>query len=155
MPSFQSRRIVPFTPEQMFALVADVEQYPQFLPLCEGLVVRERTHNRDGLEQIIATMKVGYKAIHESFTTRVTLDPERACITVNYIDGPFRVLENVWRFSPQPHENGCVVLFDLTYEFKNLALGFLMGAMFDRAFRKFSEAFEARGHLIYGAVNNS
>jgi coenzyme Q-binding protein COQ10 len=148
MPSFQSRRTVPFTPEQMFALVADVEKYPLFLPLCEGLSVRERKTNTAGLDEIVATMRVGYKAIHESFTSRVVLDPNNATITVDYVDGPFKRLHNVWRF--MPCGSGTEILFDLNYEFKSIALGLVMGAMFDRAFRKFSEAFEARARVVYG-----
>jgi coenzyme Q-binding protein COQ10 len=142
MPSFKSTRLVSFTPEQMFSLVADVEKYPEFLPLCEGLTVRERRVNGQGHEVLIATMKIGYKAIHEHFTSHVTLDVEHQRIVVDYLEGPFRHLKNTWEFHPVP--NGTLVNFHITYEFKSLTLGFIMGAMFDRAFRKFSEAFEAR-----------
>lgn len=147
MPQFETRRPVPHTPEQMYALVADVERYPEFLPLCEGLAVRSRKE-RDGKELLVADMTVGYKAIRETFTSRVTLDPDNLKILVEYVDGPFRYLENRWTF--KPHEAGCEIGFFISYEFASRMLGLLMGAMFDKAFRKFAEAFEKRAELVYG-----
>jgi coenzyme Q-binding protein COQ10 len=132
----------------MFDLVADVEQYPKFLPLCEALTVRRRETRADGTELVVATMRVGYKAISESFTSRITLDRAKRLILVTYVDGPFRHLDNRWTFSPQG-EGGCDVGFFITYEFASRTLGLLMGAMFDRAFRKFAEAFEARADQVY------
>jgi coenzyme Q-binding protein COQ10 len=150
MPMFNSTRRVKHTPAQMFALVADVETYPQFLPLCEGLVVRRRTPREDGGEVLIADMTVGYKAIRETFTSRVTLDPANLKILVEYVDGPFRYLENRWTFRPTESE-GCEIGFFISYEFASRMLGMLMGAMFDKAFRRFAEAFEKRADAIYGA----
>jgi coenzyme Q-binding protein COQ10 len=132
----------------MFDLVADVERYPLFLPLCEGLKVRTRVPGEGGRETLIADMSVGYKAIHETFTSKVTLDRAALKIAVAYLDGPFRSLDNLWSF--KPNGDGCVVEFFISYEFKSRMLGMLMGAMFDRAFRKFSEAFERRADLVYG-----
>jgi coenzyme Q-binding protein COQ10 len=146
---FNSTRRVRHSPEQMFALVADVEKYPQFLPLCEGLTVRRRTPREGGGEVLLADMTVGYKAIRETFTSRVTLDPENLKILVEYVDGPFRYLENRWTF--KPHGTGCEVGFFISYEFASRMLGLLMGAMFDKAFRKFAEAFERRADAVYGA----
>lgn len=148
MPMFNSTRKVRFTPEQMYALVADVERYPQFLPLCEGLTVRRRTPRDDGGEVLLADMTVGYKAIRETFTSRVTLDPANLKILVEYVDGPFRHLENRWSF--RAVEGGCEVGFFISYEFASRMLGMLMGAMFDKAFRKFAEAFEQRAGVVYG-----
>ena len=148
MPSFRTRRRVSHTPQDMFALVADVERYPEFLPLCEGLRVRRRTASGEGQETLVADMTVGYRAIHETFTSRVTLDPLNRRILVQYVDGPFRYLENRWTFAADGE--GCVIDFFITYEFRSATLGLLMGAMFDRAFRKFAEAFERRADLIYG-----
>ena len=148
MPMFNSTRRVRHSPEQMFALVADVEKYPQFLPLCEGLTVRRRTAREGGGEVLLADMTVGYKAIRETFTSRVTLDPANLNILVEYVDGPFRYLEKRWTF--KPHEAGCEVGFFISYEFASRMLGLLMGAMFDKAFRKFAEAFEKRAELVYG-----
>ena len=132
----------------MFDLVADIERYPEFLPLCEHTQNRRRVQVEEGVETLISTMTVGYKAIRESFTTRVTLDRPRLIVLVEYVDGPFKFLENRWTFKPT--ESGCDVEFHITYEFKNAALGLLMGAVFDRAFRKFTVAFETRADEIYG-----
>ena len=148
MPMFNSTRRVKHSPEQMFALVADVEKYPQFLPLCEGLVVRRRTRREGGGEVLVADMTVGYKAIRETFTTQVLLKPDEKVIDVKYIDGPFKYLSNVWGF--EPASDGCFVRFFIDYEFKSRILGVMMGSMFDRAFRMFAEAFEKRADAIYG-----
>lgn len=148
MPMFNSTRRVRHSPRQMFDLVADVEQYPQFLPLCEGLSVRRRTPREGGGEVLTADMSVGYKAISETFTSRVTLDPANLKILVEYVDGPFRHLENRWSF--REVEGGCEIGFFISYEFASRMLGLLMGAMFDKAFRKFAEAFERRADLVYG-----
>lgn len=148
MHSFSTRRRMRFSPEQMFALVADVERYPEFLPLCEALKVRERSVDEQGRVVLLADMTCGYKAVRESFTSRVTLDKERSHIIVAYIDGPFRYLENNWDF--KPHPKGCEVGFKIAYEFKSRMLGLLVGGLFDKAFRKFAEAFEMRAGQIYG-----
>ena len=150
MPTFTNRRHVGFTPQQMFDLVADVEQYPKFVPLCETLSIKSRVAT-GAREVMTATMGVGYKSIRESFTTRVTLErsatPPR--ILVEYLDGPFRHLENRWRFLPS--DTGCEIDFYLNYEFRSRMLAMLMGAMFDRAFRKFATAFEQRAREVYGS----
>ena len=148
MPSFRTTQRVRHTAMQMFDLVADVEKYPEFLPLCEGLRIRRRVQSGEGVETLIAEMSVGYKAIHETFTTRVTLDRTQLRILAEYLEGPFSHLENRWTFRSQG--NGCAVDFFITYEFKSFALRMLMGAMFERAFHKFTEAFEARADSIYG-----
>ena len=148
MPQFETHRPVPHTPDQMFDLVADVERYPEFLPLCEALSVKNRKE-RDGKELLIADMTVGYKAIRETFTTQVLLNRAERVIDVKYIDGPFRYLDNRWRFV-EAEDHGCTVDFFIDYEFKSRILGALMGSMFDRAFRMFTEAFEKRAATIYG-----
>ena len=150
MPKFEATRRVAHTPEQMFALVADIETYPQFLPLCEALTVRSRKE-RDGRTILVADMSIGYKAIRETFTTQVLLKPDENSIDVKYIDGPFKYLSNIWRFEPADG-GGCNVRFFIDYEFKSRILGALMGTMFDRAFRMFSEAFEKRADIIYGTT---
>lgn len=148
MPQFASTRRVNHSAEDMFALVADVEKYPEFVPLCEALSVRSR-RERQGRTLLVADMTVGYKAIRETFTSQVILKPAENEIDVSYIDGPFRYMSNLWRFEPQGASN-CDVHFHIDYEFKSRMLGALMGAMFDRAFRKFSEAFEERADAVYG-----
>ncbi|TPI33158.1 type II toxin-antitoxin system RatA family toxin [Mesorhizobium sp. B3-1-6] len=147
MPKFEATRRVAHTPQEMFALVADIEAYPQFLPLCESLTVRSRKE-RDGRTILVADMSIGYRAIRETFTTQVLLNPAEHAIDVKYIDGPFKYLSNIWRFDPAG--SGCEVHFFIDYEFKSRILGAVMGTMFDRAFRMFSEAFEKRADVIYG-----
>ncbi len=149
MPKFEIRRPVKHSAEKMYALVADIERYPEFLPLCEALAVRSRKE-RDGKALLLADMTVGYKAIRETFTTQVLLNPAEQVIDVKYIEGPFKYLDNRWRF--EPSADGCDVHFFIDYEFKSMILGALMGSMFDRAFRMFTEAFEARADKIYAAA---
>jgi coenzyme Q-binding protein COQ10 len=152
MPKFDIRRPVKHSSEKMYALVADVERYPEFLPLCEALVIRSRKE-RDGKELLLADMTVGYKAIKETFTTQVLLNPAEQAIDVKYIEGPFKYLDNRWRFEPPTDGGeGCVVHFYIDYEFKSMILGALMGSMFDRAFRMFTDAFEARADKVYTAA---
>ncbi len=148
MPKYETKRTVGHTPEQMFALVADVEKYPEFLPLCEALSVRSR-REREVRTILVADMTVGYMAIRETFTSQVHLKPDELTIDVKYLDGPFRYLTNEWRFE-HDQNGGSVVHFYIDYEFKSRVLGALMGAMFDRAFRMFADAFEKRAGIIYG-----
>lgn len=147
MPSFQDIHRVTYTPQQMFDLVADVEKYPEFLPMCEGLTLMDRKGAGDG-EVLVARMAVGYKAIRESFTTRVTLMPTDHVILVQYLDGPFSHMENRWRFLAAP--DGCDVNFHIDYAFRSPILGLLVGALFDKAFRRFTRAFEERALRVYG-----
>tara|TARA_B100000378_G_scaffold176133_1_gene142139 strand:+ start:374 stop:820 length:447 start_codon:yes stop_codon:yes gene_type:complete len=147
MPEFKTTRHVNHSADRMFDLVADVERYPEFLPLCEALTVRS-SREKDGKTLLIADMTVGYKGIRESFTTQVLLNQAERKIDVSYVDGPFRFLDNRWRFEPEG-EGACAIQFYINYEFKNRILGAMMGSMFERAFRKFSEAFEARADEIY------
>ena len=148
MPSFETTRRVDFTSAQMFALVADVERYPEFLPLCEGLRVISRERTGD-IETVAAAMVVGYKAIRETFTSRVTLDRTQLAVKAELVEGPFRQMENHWSFAEAP--GGCVVRFHIAYEFKSVLLQMLVGAVFDQAVRKYTEAFEARARVVYGA----
>ena len=148
MPKFETTKRASHSAEQMYSLVADVERYPEFLPLCEALKVRSR-RERDGQTMLIADMTVGYKAIRETFTSQVLLKPEANEIDVQYLEGPFRYLNNLWHFVPAG-PSACDVHFSIDYEFKSRILGALMGAMFDRAFRMFTDAFEKRADAIYG-----
>jgi coenzyme Q-binding protein COQ10 len=150
MPSFITRRAVAHSADAMFALVADVEKYPEFVPLCESLRIQSRESRSDGRERVIARMAVGYGPIQEAFVSDVLLDPVKRLIVASYIDGPFRSLENRWTFRDDPDNAGCEVEFFIAYEFKSLPLQILMGAMFDKAFRKFTAAFEGRANALYG-----
>jgi len=147
MPSFETRRQVPFTPHEMFDLVADVERYPEFLPLCEGLRVLSRDDDGDP-RTLIAAMDVGYKGIRETFTSRVTLDRDVPGVRTDLVQGPFNKLVNKWDFVEAP--GGCDVRFFIDYEFKSMILQMLVGGVFEQAFGRFAEAFEDRAHIIYG-----
>jgi coenzyme Q-binding protein COQ10 len=136
----------------MFDLVSDVETYPQFVPLCLALRVRRRKEDQ-GILTLIADMQVGYKAIRETFTSRVSCDRSRLEILVEYIDGPFKHLENRWIFHEERDGRACVVEFHIDYEFRSRALSLLMGGMFDAAFRRFAEAFERRADIVYGTAS--
>ena len=149
MPSFSTRRRVNHDAAQMFDLVADVEKYPQFVPLCQALRVKSRTPKDDGTEVLVADMTVAYKLIRETFTSRVTLDRSDRTVFVEYLSGPFSRMHNRWSFTPQG-ENACDVEFHLDYEFKSRMLAMVMGAMFDTAFRRFAAAFEKRADQVYG-----
>ena len=133
----------------MFDLVADVERYPEFVPLCSALKVRQRMTKPDGTEVLVADMTVSFKLVKESFTSRLTLDRANLKILVEYLQGPFRNLENRWTFEPKG-EGVCDVGFFLSYEFRSRMLAMLMGSMFDAAFARFSTAFEKRADAIYG-----
>ena len=138
----------------MFDLVADVEKYPQFVPLCSAMKVRSRTE-KDDTTVIVAEMTVAYKLIRQTFTSRVTLDRPKLQILVEYLDGPFSRMQNRWTFVPKgeaPDDRLCDVEFFIEYEFKSRTFAMLMGAMFDTAFRKFAQAFEARADKIYRRI---
>jgi len=149
MPQFANKRRVRHSASQMFDLVADVECYPQFVPLCHSLKVRQHTTNPDGTETIIADMGVAFQLVRENFTSRVTLDRPNLKITVEYLKGPFSKLQNRWSFEPKG-DVACDVNFFIAYEFKSRMLAVLMGAMFDAAFQKFASAFEKRADAVYG-----
>jgi coenzyme Q-binding protein COQ10 len=134
MPSFSNKRRVLHSASEMFDLVADVERYPEFVPLCQALKVRQRTPKPDGTEIVIADMTVSFK------------------LTVRYLRGPFSNLENRWTFEPKG-ENACDVGFFIAYEFKSRMLAILMGSMFDAAFGRFSAAFEKRADKVYGKTS--
>ena len=150
MPVFREERRVRHNAVQMFDLVADVERYPEFVPLCKALRILSRKPEADGRETLIADMTVGYKLIRETFTSRVALDKPNLKLRVEYIDGPFSRLENIWTFKDEVEEEGSRVGFFIDYEFKSRTLGMLMGSMFDAAFRKFASAFEHRADAVYG-----
>jgi coenzyme Q-binding protein COQ10 len=149
MPSFSSSHKVKHKADEMFRLVADVERYPEFVPLCQGLHVRGRKELEGGRTVLVADMTVAYKLFKETFTSRVELRPDTRTILVEYLDGPFKHLENKWTFE-EVDEEVCTVGFYINYEFRSRTLGSLMGVMFDKAFRKFSSAFEARADEVYG-----
>ncbi|WP_208441975.1 type II toxin-antitoxin system RatA family toxin [Bartonella raoultii] len=149
MPTFTTHRRIAHSAREMFDLVADVESYPEFLPMCEALIIRSRKEYEEKT-LLLADMIVGYKVIREIFTTQVFLQPKKNLIEVKYIDGPFKYLENHWAFHDIENSNSCNVEFFIDYEFKSKMLKLVMGSMFDIAFHKFTDAFEMRAHQIYG-----
>jgi len=152
MPSFHTTRLVRHGAQEIFELVADIESYPRFVPLCRALRVRRRDEN-NGTVTLIADMDVGYKAFRETFTSRVTCERSKQQILVEYIDGPFKHLENRWVFHDRDDGKACLVEFHIAYEFKSRALALVMGGIFDAAFRKFAQAFEDRANVVYGKAH--
>ncbi|MEA2842053.1 MAG: coenzyme Q-binding protein [Methylobacteriaceae bacterium] len=151
MPSFRTTRRVRHSAQNMFDLVADVEAYPEFVPLCTSLRLRQRTRNAEGVETLLADMEIGYKAIRERFTSRVMCDRANLTILVEYVDGPFSRMKNRWLFRDEPAGGGAsIVEFFIDYEFRSRVLALLMGSMFDTAFRRFAAAFERRADEVYG-----
>jgi coenzyme Q-binding protein COQ10 len=150
MPQYSTKRRVRHAAANMFDLVADVERYPEFVPLCRALKVRKRTAAADGVEVLEADMTVAYKMISETFTSRITLDRPNLHILVEYLQGPCSRLENHWTFHATG-ERACDVEFFISYEFKSRMLALLMGSMFDLAFRRFAAAFEQRADVVYPA----
>lgn len=143
MPTHAEKRRLPYSPEQMFDLVADIEKYPEFLPWCIACRVRER----DG-DIIWGDLVAGFKVFRESFTSKVTLDrPD--LIHVEYIDGPFRYLNNHWKFLPGD-DAGCDIDFYIDFEFHSRLLQKAAGAVFNEAVKRMVQAFEDRAHDVYG-----
>ena len=151
MPAFSTKRRVRHTPQKMFDLVADVERYPEFVPFCERLTIRGRRQSEGASTTLVADMTIGYRLVRETFTSKVTLDRQALEVRADYMEGPFRNMENRWTFRPLAN-GGCEVCFDIAYEFRSRTLAMLMGAMFDRAFRMFVHAFETRADALYGSA---
>lgn len=148
MPKHSETRALPYTPEQMFDLVADVGRYGEFLPWVSAIRVRS---NND--TQMIADMIVGFKGLRETFTSKV--DKQRPSeIHVDYLDGPLKYLHNDWRFRPDG-DGGSLVDFSVDFAFKNRVFEMLAGQVFDRALRKMIGAFETRAAELYGASDVS
>lgn len=149
MPDFTTQHRVAHSAANMYALVADVERYPDFVPLCEALRVHKREAGEGGADVLLADMTVAYKFFNETFTSRVILDPSVPRVDVENVDGPFRHLINRWRFV-DAGPSGCDIDFHVSYEFSSRAMQLLAGAVFDKAFRKFVNAFEERADQVYG-----
>ncbi|HWB48130.1 MAG TPA: type II toxin-antitoxin system RatA family toxin [Stellaceae bacterium] len=141
MPTHAEQRMVPYTPEQMYALVADIERYPEFLPWCVAARIRERR-----ADFISADLIIGFKLFRERFTSRVRLDPPQR-IGVTYAEGPFRYLNNHWIFDRVP--GGCRIDFFVDFEFKSRVLQRVIEVLFGEAVRRMVAAFEARAHQLY------
>ena len=143
MPRHTETRNLPYSPEQMFDLVADVKRYQEFLPWVAATRVRS-----DSANLMIADLVVGFKAIKETFTSRVTKQ-RPSTLAVDYIEGPLKYLHNSWRFEPDG-KGGTDIHFCVDFAFKSRIFETLAGQMFDRALRRMIGAFEARAHELYG-----
>lgn len=139
---------VPYSARQMFDLVADIERYPEFLPWCSALRIVEKDV-RDGEGTMTADMVVAYKVFRERFRSKVTLDRAAGRIDAAYVNGPFRNLENRWRFTDKP-DGGSIIDFEIAFEFRNFLLQATARAVFDMAFARMSDAFVKRAEEIYG-----
>lgn len=143
MPKHSETRHLPYTPEQMFDLVADVARYGEFLPWVSAIRVRSNSET-----EMVADMIVGFKGLRESFTSKVQKErPDH--IRVDYLDGPLKYLNNDWRFKPDG-QGGTIVEFCVDFQFKNRVFEMLAGQVFDRALRKMIGAFEDRAAQLYG-----
>ncbi|MFQ6552200.1 type II toxin-antitoxin system RatA family toxin [Aestuariibius insulae] len=147
MPSHSETRVLPYTPEQMYDLVADVGDYPEFLPWTAAARIRS-TEDKGDHEVMLADLVISFKVFRERFGSKVTLWPERKQIDTEYIDGPFRYLESTWKF--REAEKGCEVSFDVDFEFKNRLLQGAAGIFFNEAMQRVVRAFERRAHKLYG-----
>ena len=142
MPTHAEQRVLPYTQEQLFDLVADIERYPEFLPWCLGARIRERQPHL-----VVADLIIGFKMFRERFTSRVELDPPRR-INVTYAEGPFRYLNNYWTFEKVPE--GCRIDFFVDFEFKSRLMQKVIEVLFGEAVRRMVSAFEARARDLYG-----
>ncbi|HTT81270.1 MAG TPA: type II toxin-antitoxin system RatA family toxin [Stellaceae bacterium] len=142
MPTHAEQRLLPYTPEQLFALVADIERYPEFLPWCVGARIRERQP-----DLIVADLIIGFRVFRERFTSRVKLAPPHR-IDVAYSEGPFRYLNNYWTFEKAP--GGCRIDFFVDFEFKSRVLQKVIEVLFGEAVRRMVAAFERRAERLYG-----
>ena len=149
MPTHAEKREMPYSVDQMYALVADVRSYPKFLPWTEAARIRSRKPQPDGTEVIEADLVISFKVFRESFTSRVTLRPEEKRIDVAYLEGPFRYLNNHWAFEPVG-EDRCLVDFFVDFEFHSRTLQAVIGAVFNQAMQRIVSAFERRAAELYG-----
>lgn len=155
MPTHAEKRIVPYSAEQMFGLIADVSRYPEFLPWCAAARVRSRQPLPDGTGEVIeADLVISFKLFRERFGSRVTIRPQERRIDVEYLDGPFRYLHNHWRFDPRGAKH-CEIDFFVDFEFRSALLQRVIGLVFNEAMQRIVRAFERRAEALYGAPERS
>lgn len=148
MPRHSETRHLPYSPEQLFELVADVGRYDEFLPWVVAVRVRSSSET-----EAVADLVVGFNAFKERFTSKVMKDRPRQ-ICVDYVEGPLKFLHNEWRFDPAA-DGGTKVHFSVDFAFKSRIFESLAGSMFDRALRRMTQAFEQRAAALYGISNSS
>ena len=147
MPRHSETKFLPYSPEQLFDLVADVARYDEFLPWVVAVRVRSSSET-----ETVADLVVGFNAFKERFTSKVQKErPDR--IVVDYVEGPLKYLHNEWRFEPAP--GGTNLCFAVDFAFKSRIFEALAGQMFDRALRRMTSAFEQRAAALYGISRSS
>ncbi len=150
MPTHAEKRKMPHSAEQMFALIADIESYSAFLPWCQAVRIRSRKPLPDGSGEVIeADLVISFKVFRERFGSRVTLRPQARTIDVEYLDGPFRYLNNHWKFEPAGPD-ACEVDFFVDFEFRSRTLQAIIGLVFNEAMQRIVRAFERRAESLYG-----
>ncbi|MEM9044492.1 MAG: type II toxin-antitoxin system RatA family toxin [Pseudomonadota bacterium] len=150
MPTHSEHRRMPYTAEQMYALIEDVEAYPDFLPWCAASRIRKDARGPGGTGHLDADLVISFKVFRERFGSRVDFDPATRSINVSYLDGPFKYLVNEWRFTPDG--DGCIVDFHVDFEFKNRTLQMIIGVVFGEAMQRIVRAFENRAEELYAKV---
>lgn len=148
MPTHSEKRVLPYTAQQMYDLVADVGKYPEFLPWNAAARVRKVKPQPDGTEVMEADLVISFRVFRERFGSRVVLDPENMRIDTEYLDGPFKYMKSYWQF--RDVEGGCEVEFFVDFEFKNMVLQNLIGVVFNQAMQRIVRAFEDRAKALYG-----
>ena len=146
MTTHSEQKFVPFTPDQLFEMVSDVQSYPKFLPWCVGARIRSADD-----ELIVADLMIGYKLLRGRFTSRVTLDREKWKIETEFTDGPFKFLRNQWEFKSCPE--GCQIVFLVEFEFRSTVLQKLVSVLFNEVVLRMVSAFEKRAYFLYGNTN--
>lgn len=149
MPQHKDSRILPYSADQMYALVADIERYPEFLPWNTAARIRARQPGPEGSELVEADLVISFKVFRERFGSRVTLWPAEKRIDTEYLDGPFKYLKSGWSFADLPH-GSCKVDFFVDFEFRNAILGKVIGVVFGEAMSRIVRAFEDRARALYG-----
>ncbi|MCA2010629.1 type II toxin-antitoxin system RatA family toxin [Cereibacter sphaeroides] len=151
MPKHSENRLLPYSADQIYDLVADVARYPEFLPWTAAARIRSRTpvpERGEGAEKMEADLVISFKVFREKFGSRVVLLPAERRIETDYLDGPFKYLHSWWQMEPEG--DGCRVRFEVDFEFRNAVLQNVIGLVFDQAMRRIVGAFEARAKQLYG-----
>jgi coenzyme Q-binding protein COQ10 len=147
MPTHSEIRVLPYTAQQMYDLVADVAKYPQFLPWCAAARVRSVTKQEDGSNLMKADLVISFKVFRERFGSNVVLYPAENRLEIEYLDGPFKYMKSSWEFADV--EGGCEVKFFVDFEFRNAMLQGIIGVVFNEAMQRIVRAFERRAADLY------
>jgi coenzyme Q-binding protein COQ10 len=148
MPTHGENRVMPYSADQMYDLVADVLRYPEFIPWIAAARIRSVTPHGDGTQLMEADLIVSFKVFREKFGSRVVLDQRERRIQIEYLHGPFKHMRSRWEFSDL--EGGCEVRFFVDFEFRNMVLQKLIGVVFNEAMERIVRAFEKRAEALYG-----